>query len=141
MVVLLLCPAVTEALQQMDHFGRDFINSTVCLKKNKNKTPNPEPSLPLVLFFYPCVLQWVPGPFHLWSPSRPRGMEGGSVGSSSAAFPCTAFSTCQIWHTLGLICTCKAKHSSVFGVPYLSESRTIGTNSAACFCKHQSRSV
>lgn len=125
-VVLLLCPAVTEALQQMHHFGHDFINSTVCFKKNKNKILNPEPSLALVLcFFTPALLQWVPGPFQLWSWSRPRRMEGGSVGSSSAAFPCTAFSTCQIWHTLGLICTCKAKQSSAFGVLYLSESRMI----------------
>lgn len=141
-VILLLCPSVTEALQQMHNFGRDFINSTVCFKKNKNKTRNPKHSLPLVLrFFIPALLQRVPGPFQLWSPSRPRGMEGGSVGSSSAAFPCTTFSTCQTWHTLRLICSCKARQGSAFGVPYLSESRTMGANSAACFCKYRSRSV
>lgn len=83
MVVLLLSPAVTEALQQMHHFGHDFINSTVCFKKNKNKIPNPEPSLPLVLYFFtPALLQWVPGTFQLWSPSHTGRMEGGRVGSS-----------------------------------------------------------
>lgn len=139
MVVFLLCPAVTEALQQMHHFGHDFINNTICFKKNKNKTPNLEPSLPLVLFLYPCVAAKGAWPFPILEPRHAH--VGWSVGSSSAAFPCTTFSTCQTWHTLGLICTCKAKQSSAFGVPYLSESRTIGANSGACFCKHQSRTV
>lgn len=85
MVVLLLCPAVTEALQQMDHFGRDFINSTVCLKKNKNKTPNPEPSLPLVLFFYPCVAAmgaWRFPTLEPVTPTRDGGRQCGQLFSS-----------------------------------------------------------
>lgn len=141
MVVLLLSPAVTEALQQMHHFGHDFINSTVCFKKNKNKIPNPEPSLPFPWCCISLPLHCCSGCLALSNFGACHTQAGWREAGWAAAFPCSTFSTCQTWHTLGLICTCKAKQSSAFGVPYLSESRAIGTNSATCSCKHQSRSV